>query len=72
MPDIFVANQKSNINKDIPSLRKGVSLQEKVGLGLRYETVAERLLGERKQGRIKTFHILPGKSGLRIRSKERR
>lgn len=58
MPDIFVADQKSD--KD----------QEKVGLGLRYETVAERLLGERKQGRIKTFHILPGK--IRFENQEQR
>jgi len=75
MPDIFVA--KNNTDKDTPSLRKGVflnskgaSLQEKVGMGLRYETVAERLLGERKQGRIKTFHILPGK--IRFENQEQR
>ncbi len=54
MPDIFVAQDKTN--KDAPSLRKGVSLN---GLGPRYETVAERLLGERKPNRTRTFNILP-------------
>jgi len=58
MPDIFVADQKSN---------KG---QEKVGLGLRYETVAERLLGERKPNRTRTFNILPRR--VRFENQEQR
>ena len=59
MPDIFVAENK-----------KGVSLQEKVGLGLRYETVAERLLGEQKPNRTRTFNILPRK--IRFENQEQR
>ena len=57
MPDIFVADQKSTEHK-------------KFGLGPRYVTVAERLLKERKIGRIKTFNILPGR--IRFENQEAR
>ncbi|MBU1323539.1 hypothetical protein KKE75_05785, partial [Patescibacteria group bacterium] len=59
MPDIFVAEQKSN--KDAPSLRKGVSLDLKTGLGARYETVADRLAGEKNKNKLNSFLLLPKK-----------
>ena len=59
MPDIFRAEESNTI----PGTKK-------YGLGARYETVAERLLKERKLGQIKTFHILPGR--IRFENQEQR
>jgi len=50
MPDIFVAENK-----------KGVSLDLKTGLGARYETVADRLAGEKNKNKLNSFLLLPKK-----------
>lgn len=49
MPDIFVAESKTNTNKDAPSQ----------GLGGAYIRVADRLKGEQRSGRVKVFQVLP-------------
>lgn len=63
MPDIFVAPEKEEpkYNKDAFSLRKGASFNTKTGMGVRYETVAERLIKERRLGRFKAFNVMPGR-----------
>lgn len=61
MPDIFIAPGEKKVKEEEI---------KKYGLGVRYETVAERLLKERKMGRIKTFHILPGR--IRFENQETR
>ena len=62
MPDIFVAKD-DNTNKDAPSQSKGTSLTslEKTGLGARYETVADRLAGEKNKNKLNSFLLLPKK-----------
>ncbi|MCX6817075.1 MAG: hypothetical protein NTZ93_04360 [Candidatus Beckwithbacteria bacterium] len=56
MPDIFVAPEEKKV--------------EKIGMGIRYETVAERLAKERKTGKVRTFNILPRRT--RFENQEQR
>lgn len=46
------------------------SVKVKSGLGARYETVAERLLKERRVGNFRTFSLLPGRT--RFENQEQR
>jgi len=74
MPDVFVAKpgeKRQRVEKmDVLAEQMTVVGTEKKGLGPRYETVAERLLKERRSGRIKTFSILPKR--VRFESQEQR
>lgn len=78
MPDIFVAEEI--VQKSIPGkassaipgmkMRKGESFNTKSGLGARYETVAERLIKERRIGGLRAFNIMPGR--VRFETQETR
>ena len=75
MPDIFVAESESNKDAPSPTTRSGLEAKAsrtdlKTGMGLRYETVAERLLKERKPNRTRTFNILPKR--VRFENQEQR
>jgi len=50
MVDLFVAKTKKQVKPRVSQ-----------GMGPRYTTVAERLIKERKLGRVRAFNILPGK-----------
>lgn len=72
MPDIFVAPENKKIGKMnvITDVVNVSNTEGKVGMGVRYESVAERLIKERKSGRIRTFTILPRR--VRFENQEQR
>jgi len=61
MPDIFVAG---------PARKNKPLTQGREGMGERYETVAERMLKQRRLGRFRAFNVLPNR--VRFENQEHR
>ena len=63
MPDIFVAEEKESLSQSHTGSVKFFTpgVKTKQGLGARYETVAERLVKERRIGGLRSFNIMPGR-----------
>lgn len=75
MPDIFKAKSEQQKNQqigrmDVVAQQMNVMTREHKGMGERYETVAERLIKERRIGRFRAFNIMPGR--IRFENQEAR